>query len=124
MNVNTTDTTDYKTVYWHRELPPAKAQAMGEHIVEATSDHVANTMLHRDELWNRCYENLMANACARIEQEVMRLGGNCAHVLNEAVDSRSNDVTQEAWLHGQFRYMLYGSNDHAFDSPRSSSQST
>ena len=123
MNVNTTDTTDYKTVYWHRELPPAKAQAMGEHIVEAMSDHVANTMLHQDELWNHCYESLMANACARIEQEVMRLGGNCAHVLNEAVDSRSNDVTQEAWLHGQFRYMLYGSNDQAFDSPQSSSQS-
>ncbi|HKV46861.1 MAG TPA: hypothetical protein VJN69_02130 [Candidatus Acidoferrales bacterium] len=121
--MNTTDATGCKTVYWHRELPPMNVEAIGEHIVEATSEHVANTMLHRDELWNRCYENLMANARVRIEQEIAQKGGSCAHVLHESVDSRSNDMTQEAWLHGQFRYMLYGSNEQAFDSPQSSLRS-
>ncbi len=102
-----TDATTHKTVYWHRELPPLNAQATGEHVLEATSNRVANTLLHRDELWDRCYENLMANARVRIEQEVARLGGSCAHVLDESVESRSNDVTREAWLHGRFTYMLY-----------------
>ena len=105
--MNTTEIANHKTVYWHRELPPINAKALGEHIVEATSKRVSNTLLHRDELWDCCYEGLMANAGARIEQEVGRLGGTCAHVLDESVNSRSNDVTHEAWLHGRFRYMLY-----------------
>jgi hypothetical protein len=80
---------------------------MGEHVVEATSARVPSTLAHRDELWDRCYEDLMVQAQARLEQEVVRLGGNYAHVLDESVDSRHDDVTGESWLHGSFTYMLY-----------------
>ena len=98
-------------IYWHRELPPSEAEPMGEHTVEATSARVPSTLAHRDELWNRCYEDLMAQARARLEQEVVRLGGNDAHVLNESVDSRHDDTKSESWLHGCFTYMLYRQSD-------------
>ena len=103
-----TKDTDVKTIYWHRELPPLEAKIMGEHLVEATSDRVPGTVGYRDELWNSCYEGLMAHARTRLEQEVLRLGGNCAHVLEESVDSRRDDRTGETWLHGRFTYVLYG----------------
>lgn len=98
-------------IYWHRELPPSGAEPMGEHTVEATSARVPSTLAHRDELWNRCYEDLMAQSRARLEQEVVRLGGNDAHVLNESVDSRHDDTKDESWLHGCFTYMLYRQSD-------------
>ena len=94
-------------IYWHRELPPFDAEQMGEHVVEATSARVRSTLAHRDELWDRYYEDLMAQARGRLEQEVVRLGGNYAHVLDESVDSRHDDATGESWLHGRFTYMLY-----------------
>jgi hypothetical protein len=50
---------------------------------------------------------LMAQARERLEQEIARLGGHYAHVLDESVDSRHDDVAGEAWLHGRFTYMLY-----------------
>jgi len=100
-------------VYWHRELPPLEAEPVGEHVVEAASARVPGTLAHRDELWEQCYENLMAQAGARLEQEVARLGGSCAHVLDEAVDSRHNAATGESWLHGRFTYVLYRRPDQA-----------
>jgi len=96
-----------KTVYWHRELPPFDADAVAEHIIEATSSRVPGTLVHRDELWGQCYENLMARTGTRLEQEVVRLGGHYAHVLDESIDSRHDGATGEAWLHGRFTYMLY-----------------
>jgi hypothetical protein len=96
-----------QVTFWHRELPPLEADAMDEHTVEATSTRVPATLAHRDELWDRCREDLMAQAGARLEQEVARLGGDYAHVLRESIDSRRNDMTCEAWLHGHFTYMLY-----------------
>ena len=96
-----------KVIYWHRELPPIDAEAIGERTLEATSMRVPGTLAHRDELWNQCYADLMANASAELEREVSRLGGNCAHVLAESVDSKRNDMTNEAWLHGSFNYMVY-----------------
>jgi len=50
---------DTKQIYWHSEMPPLDAEAMGEQIVEATSGRVPGTLTHRDELWNQCYEKLM-----------------------------------------------------------------
>jgi hypothetical protein len=96
-----------RIISWHRELPPFDAEAMGEHIVEATSGRVPGTLAHRDELWSQCYEDMLAQVRIRLEQEVARLGGNYAHVLNESVDSKHGEVTGEAWLHGRFTYMLY-----------------
>ena len=105
--MSTLEAVDAKSVYWHRELPPADAEIMGEHTVEASSRRVSSALAHRDELWESCYEDLMAQARERLEQEVARLGGDCAHVLDESVDSRRNPVTGEAWLHGIFTYVLY-----------------
>ena len=103
----TIDTNANKVVYWHRELPPLDADAVAEHIVEATSARVPGTLLHRDELWSQCYEDLMTTTTTRMEQEVLRLGGHYAHVLDESVDSRHDGATSESWLHGRFTYMLY-----------------
>lgn len=80
---------------------------MAEHVVEATSGRVPGTLLHRDELWDRCYKDLMAQAGSRLKQEVARLRGHFAHVLDESIDSRHDEATGEAWLHGRFTYMLY-----------------
>jgi hypothetical protein len=96
-----------KMVYWRQELPPVDAEMIGEHTIEATSGRVPGTIAHRDELWDRCYDDLMKEARARLEQEVVRLGGRYAHVRDEFIDSRHDDVSGEAWLHGRFTYTLY-----------------
>jgi hypothetical protein len=96
-----------RIVYWHRELPPIKAELVAEHTVEAQSNRVPGTIAHRDELWNQCYRELMANAESRLVQEVARLGGHFAHVHDEAIAPKHDDAAGEAWLHGRFVYMLY-----------------
>jgi hypothetical protein len=106
-SANTIDASYGKAVYWHRELPPFDAEAMGEHVVEATSNRVPGTLAHRDELWNQCYQDLMDQAVMRLQGEVCRLGGQYAHVLDESIDSRHDDIKGEAWLRGRFTYMLY-----------------
>jgi len=96
-----------KVIYWHRDLPPLEAELMAEHTLEADSHRVQLPFAHRDELWERCYADLMANAERRLVQEVQRLGGRYAHVHDETIEPKHNDATGEAWLHGIFRYMLY-----------------
>ena len=108
--VSTIGGVDNKMIYWHRELPPLDAEAVGEHVIEAMSRRTMNTLVHRGELWDRCHEDLMAHAIIRLEHEVSRLGGDYAHVLNESVDSRRDVITGETWLHGCFAYMLYKRN--------------
>ena len=77
-----------KPIYWHRELPPLDAQPMGEHVVEASSSRVPDTIAHRDELWGRCESELMANVRVRLCAEIARFGGECAHVLSESIEPR------------------------------------
>ena len=103
----TSDDKQPKVVYWHRDLPPLDAELIAEHTVEATSSRVPGTIAHRDELWDQCYRELMANAEMRLIQEVARLGGEFAHVHDEAIDPKHDDAAGEAWLHGRFGYMLY-----------------
>ena len=105
MTTHPQDTT--RKIYWHRELPPLRADVIGEHVVEAVSNRVPSTLSHRDDLWDRCYGELMDAAQARLTQEIARLGGDCAHVLREAVDTRHDDTTGEMWLRGRFTYVLY-----------------
>lgn len=100
-----------KVTYWHRELPPLTAEPIGEHTLEATSVRVQGTLAHRDELWDRCYDDLMERTRERFGQEVARLGGHYAHVLGESIDARRDDATGETWLHGVFTYVLYRSSD-------------
>ena len=96
-----------KTIYWHRELPPLDAEVMGEHTVEAVSKRISSALALRDQLWAECYKDLMSETTRRLEQEIARLGGQCAHVLGESVDVRHDDTQGEAWLHGRFTYILY-----------------
>jgi hypothetical protein len=77
-----------RIIYWHRDLPPTNAEAAGEDILEANSMRIPGTFAHRDELWQQCYEDLMVQARLRLQQEITRLGGNYAHVLNESVASQ------------------------------------
>ena len=105
--MNTTANDKPKTVYWHRELPPLEAELIAEHTVEANSSRVPGTIAHRDELWDRCYRELMAKAESRVVQEVARLNGEFAHVYDEAIEPKRDDAAGEAWLHGRFTYMLY-----------------
>ena len=106
--MNTTiDGNESKIVYWHHELPPLEAELVAEHTVEANSSRVPGTIAHRDELWDQCYQELMANAESRLVQEVARLGGHFAHVHDEAIDPKHDDAAGETWLHGRFSYMLY-----------------
>jgi hypothetical protein len=95
-----------EVVYWHRQLPPLTAEVLGEHTVEATSAHVPGTIAHRDELWDWCYQDLMNETRRRLEQEVTRLEGRFAHVLDESIDSRHDDASGESWLRGRFKYIL------------------
>ena len=93
-------------VYWHRELPPLEAVALGEHTIEADSTHVAGTLANQ-ELWNQCASDLAKGIERRLAQEAARLGGDCAHVLDEHIDEKHDSVHDEAWLHGRYTYMLY-----------------
>lgn len=96
-----------KVIYWHRELPPLDAEPIGEHTIEATSGRVPGTIAHRDELWTRCQDELMAQTRHRLAEEIARLGGRYVHVRTESIDTRHDDATGEAWLHGRFEYTLY-----------------
>lgn len=105
-----------KVVFWHRELPPIDAEVMAEHTVEANSSRVAGTLAHRDDLWDQCYRELMANAHSRIITEISRLEGSYAHVLSESIGAKHDDAAAEAWLHGTFTYVLYRAGDVTVES--------
>ena len=94
-------------VFWHRDLPPLNAEPLGEHTVEASSARVPHTLEYEDELWHASYDDLMAQADKRLEQEIARLGGDFAHVLDEHVESKYSGATGQSWLTGRFRYVLY-----------------
>lgn len=96
-----------KRVYWHRDLPPFDAEALGEHTLEATSDRVPDTIAHREELWNQCKDGLLVHANSRLVDEISRLGGRYAHVLDESIDTKHDALAGEVWLHGRYTYMLY-----------------
>ena len=96
-----------RVTYWHRDLPPIDAEIIGEHTLEAASRHVPGTLSHRDDLWRTCYDDLMKQAEIRVAQEVARLSGHYAHVFDEAIDVRRDEVKNEAWLRGRFSYLLY-----------------
>ena len=96
-----------QVVYRHRDLPPRDAEPIGDHTIEATSRRVPGTLAHRDEMWDRCYQELMDLARLRLEEEVARLGGDCAHVVSEEIGPRRDERTGEAWMYGRFDYELY-----------------
>lgn len=104
--MNATPDNESTIVYWHRDLLPLEAELLAEHAVEADNSRVAGTLAHRDELWDRCYQELMANAERRLVQEVARLCGHYTHVHDEALSPKHDDAAGEAWMQGRFTYML------------------
>jgi hypothetical protein len=105
--ISTTVERSPKIVYWHRDLPPLAAESIGEHTVEATSSRVHDGVAHRYGHWLQCEDELMACTRHRLAEEIVRLGGRCAHVYKETIDARHDDATGEAWLQGRFEYTLY-----------------
>jgi hypothetical protein len=101
-------TEEPRCIYWHRDLPPIDAEMLGEHVLEASSSRVPASFAYRDEMWERCYRDLMEHTSTRLRQEIDRLGGRYAHVVEESILSRHDDANGTAWLQGRFTYMLYG----------------
>jgi hypothetical protein len=95
-----------KVIYWHRDLPPLDAERIGEDEVEATSTRVKGDLADRDAKWDQCHSDLMARLEDRLQQEIARLGGDYAHVLEESISSHHDDASDEAWLHGWLHYVL------------------
>jgi hypothetical protein len=85
-----------KIVYRHRESPPLDVQMRGEHVVEATSGRVSGRPPQRDELWSQRYEELMVIVRTRLEQEIVRFGGDYAQVFSESADSKREAVIGQA----------------------------
>lgn len=96
-----------RRIFWHRELPPLTAEPVDEHVIEATSERVPGAIVRDGALWNRCHDTLMARVRERLLQELTRLGGDYAHVVDEHIDSRRDDAASESWLHGRFSYLRY-----------------
>ncbi|HYU79418.1 MAG TPA: hypothetical protein VEK56_10565 [Vicinamibacterales bacterium] len=87
-------------------MPPLDAEPSGEHVVEADSKRVKGDLASRGPLWDQWHDDLMTRLEDCLRQEVARLGGNYAHVLEESIDSRRDDSTGEQWLHGRLNYSL------------------
>jgi hypothetical protein len=94
-------------VYWRRDLPPLSEQIEGEHEIEAESSQVHYDFGRRETMWATCYEVLQEQAAERIRQEVLRLGGTCAHVVDEAITAKTNDAEALFSLRGRFRFVMY-----------------
>jgi hypothetical protein len=94
-------------VYWHRELPPLDADPAGEYTIEATSARVDDPSMDRDAIWRACYGSLITETGRRVQQEIARLGGRYARIVDESIDVKHDDATSQAWLHGRFTYRLY-----------------
>lgn len=95
-----------KRVYFRRELPPLSESIEGEHVVEADSPHVPLSP-HHDDVWTTCNEPLLAELVHRIEQELVRQGGSCAHVVDEVVEPHIDYATSTMWLRGRYTYVMY-----------------
>jgi hypothetical protein len=49
----------------------------------------------------------MVRAGDRLVQEIVRLGGDYAHVRDESITPKHDAAAGETWLHGRFSYLLY-----------------
>ena len=94
-------------IYAHRELPPIDEEIAGEQVVEAASDPIPYVWTERDALWQRCHDSLMRRAHERIEQEVIRLGGSSAHLLEEIIEPKIDHATEQYQLVGRFAFVMY-----------------
>ena len=104
--MSTHNTDDDKIVYWHRELPPLSAELMAEHTLEATSSRVPGTISHRNELWDRCYLELMANTQIRLAQESLASGATTpTSAMNPSTSAMTTRLAKRGYTDAS--YMLY-----------------
>ena len=96
-----------QVVYWRQELPPLSELLEGEHEIEAESAHVHYDFGDRQAMWRECYGLLATVAEERVRQEISRLGGSCAHIIEEQITARTDDGSALFWLRGRFRFLMY-----------------
>ena len=96
-----------QVVYWRRDLAPLSERIEGEHEVEAESPHLHYDTGNRQVMWGTCYPLLHAVAEERIRQEVVRLGGSCAHVTDEHITAKTDDAASTFWLRGRFSFVMF-----------------
>lgn len=96
-----------QVVYWRRELPPLSEQIEGEHDLEAESPHLHYELGDRQLMWSKCYPLLLEQAESRIRQELTRLHGSCAHVVDEQITAKVDDAQSLFWLRGRFQFVMY-----------------
>lgn len=96
-----------QVVYWRQELPPLSELLEGEHEIEAESTHVHYAPGERPAMWSKCYETLQAVAETRVSQEIGRLGGSCAHIVDEQITAKTDDASAVFWLRGRYRFLMY-----------------
>ncbi len=99
--------TDEQLIYWHRELPPLGDEIADEYVVEARSAEVPDSHIHREAQFEACLPGLKAELVKRLEQEVRRLGGSCAHVLGEHIEPHIDNANARYRLDGRLSYVLY-----------------
>ena len=105
--MNASPGTEARIGVWLRDLPPASAEVIAEHTVERIGSRATGTRADRDELSDRCYQELMANAETRLIQDVARLVGQYARVCDEAIGPGHHEGAGAAWPHGRFYHRLY-----------------
>ena len=96
-----------QVVYWRQDLPPLSEQLEGEHEIDAESPHVHYSFGDREAMWSQCYGLLQKRSEERVKQEVLRLGGSCAHIVEEQITTKTDDAAALSWLHGRFRFLMY-----------------
>ena len=96
-----------QVVYWRQELPPLSEMLEGEHEIETESQHVHYSVGGREAMWSACYGLLQTATEERLRQELGRLGGSCAHIVDEQVTARTDDASAMFWLRGRYRFLMY-----------------
>lgn len=94
-------------IYWFRNLPPLEDTAGQEYEISANSDSIAYDYARRNELWSECRQSLNANLAHRIQQEITRMGGHCAHIIAEHITPKVDHHNQMFRLEGRYTYELY-----------------
>ncbi len=96
-----------KRIFWHGDLPPLEAEMLDEHWVVARSDAVKYRFDHKTELWAQCVDSLRVNLEHRLGQEIRRLGGDYAHILDERVVPKIDHESDTYCLEGRYDYVLF-----------------
>jgi len=96
-----------KRIYWHSDLPPLEDKIAGKYQVTAESDPIPLDYRHKDELRGRSEPSLALRLEDRLGQEIDRLGGHCAHILEEHITPVIDYHNNQYRLRGTYTYVLF-----------------